>query len=62
MKVVGHDHEITEINPGTQPGCFAPLRVNDLSQSVEVHFPILHLTEKTSHFVGAEGDKVLADL
>ena len=62
MKVVLHHHEITEINLGTQMGCFAPLRLNDLSQPIEVHLPILHLTEKTSHFVGAEGDKVLAHL
>ena len=62
MEVVGHDHEITEINPRAKMRCLAPLRLNDLAQPIEVHFPILHLTEKALHFVGAEGDEVLADL
>jgi hypothetical protein len=62
MEVVGHDHEITEINPRAKMRCLAPLPLNDLSYSVEVHLPTFHLTEKALHFVGAEGDKVLADL
>ena len=62
MQVIRHDHKIAEINHGTQKRCLAPLRLNDLAQPIEVHFPILHLTEKKSHFSGAKSNKVLARL
>jgi len=62
VDMVWHEDERVKLNMREMLGNFAPAIEGDAANHIEDHGTVFDFAEDVSHFVGANGDEVLANL